>query len=600
MSPPPQPRRRRRPLLSCERLEGRLTFSGSPLAVAAEPSPVDAGGSIAAETAPQWLGPLRYEVYDGGVVVAGITEAATEAVIPPVIDGLPVTAIGAYAFFGARNLVSVTIPNTVTHIHDRAFMESGITNLTLPRSVTTIGIEAFEDCDGLTRLVIPASVVSVGRNAFEGCSNLASLSISAGIGSLPHGVFSGCTSLRNVTVPHGITGVGPYAFADCTSLTNVSLPDTVLSIGSHAFSGCTSLVGIALPGGVASLGDGVFRGCTALERIVIPRSVTTIEPDTFSGCTALSSVSLPGSVQDIGALAFYQCASLTRLSIPASVARLGNGVFGECTSLGSVDFLGSPPTIVEFYGNPAPSFDIGPDSPLVVRYRAGNSAWSAFENATFGGHAAQAVADLAGSEFGLVITVGSIEENTAVSPRRKVADVVVPDAAGKTITLMGESRGKFRVDGSRLFLRAGVQLDYESKKSYQVKLVLSDPARPEVAPATIVYRLQVLDVNEPPTGLALANVVASLPSATDMTTRIKLADLVILDDALRNNLVTLSGADARFFRVVGSQLFFRAGTTLDAARKRSYTVTIAVEDPLLTGSEPVTRTFSLDVTEAAT
>jgi len=508
MRPPPQPRRRRRPLLSCERLEDRLTFSGSPLAVAADPSPVDAGGFIAAETAPQWLGPLRYEVYDGGVVVAGITEAATEAVIPPVIDGLPVTAIGAYAFFGARNLVSVTIPNTVTHIHDRAFMESGITNLTLPRSVTTIGIEAFEDCDGLTRLVIPASVVSVGRNAFEGCSNLASLSISAGIGSLPHGVFS--------------------------------------------------------------------------------------------GCTALASVSLPGSLQDIGALAFYQCASLMRLSIPASVARVGNGVFGECTSLGAVDFLGGPPTIVDFYGNPAPSFDIGPDSPLVVRYRAGNAAWSAFENATFGGHAAQAVADLAGSEFGLVITVGSIEENTAVSLRRKVADIVVPNAAGKTITLMGESRGKFRVDGSRLFLRAGVQLDYESKKSYQVKLVLSDPARPEVAPATIVYRLQVLDVNEPPTDLALANVVASLPSATDMTTRIKLADLVILDDALRNNLVTLSGADARFFRVVGSQLFFRAGTTLDAARKRSYTVTIAVEDPLLTGSEPVTRTFSLDVTEAAT
>jgi hypothetical protein len=556
--------------------------------------------SLWGETAPQWLGPLRYEAYGKGVVITGVTEAATAAAIPPIIDGLPVTAIGSWAFFGARNLVSVTIPNTVTHIGDYAFSQSGITNLTLPRSVTSIGIEAFWDCDGLTRLVIPESVFSIGRNAFAGCSNLASLTIPAGIGSLAHGVFSGCTSLRSVTVPHGITSVGPYAFADCTSLASVSLPDTVRTIGSHAFSGCTAIAGIAIPGSVASLGDGSFRGCTALERIVIPRSVTTIEPDTFSGCTALSSVSLPGSVQDIGALAFYRCTSLTQLSIPSSVARLGNGVFMECTALAAVDFLGGPPTIVDFFGEPAPSFDIGPDSPLVVRYRDGNASWSAFANSTFGGHATQAVADLAGSQLGLVIAVGSIEENTPASPRRKVADIVVPDAAGKTITLVGESRGKFRVDGSRLFLRAGVQLDYETQKSHQVKLVLSDPARPEVAPSTIVYRLQVLDVNEPPTGLAIANAVASLPSATDTTARTKLADLVITDDGLRNNVVTLSGADARSFRVVGSQLFLRAGTTLDAARKRFYTLTITVEDPLLTVSEPVKRTFSLDVTDAAT
>jgi len=593
-------RQTRRPLLACERLEDRLAFSGVPLATPADFAAVDAIPAIAGETTPQWLGPLCYEVYGSGVVIAGVAEAATEAVIPPVIDGLPVTAIGTYAFFGARNLVNVTIPNTITHIHDYAFMESGVTKLTIPRSVTSIGIQAFWDCDGLTRLVIPDSVVTLGRNAFEGCSNLASLTLPAGIGSLAHGVFAGCTSLKSVTIPHGITSVGPYAFSNCTSLASVSLPDTVLSIGSHAFSSCTSLAGIALPGGVASIGDGAFRDCTALERITIPRSVTTIEPDTFSGCTSLVGVSLPGSVRDIGTLAFYRCTSLTRLSIPASVAKLGNGVFMECTSLGSVDFLGGPPTIVDFFGEPAPSFDIGPSSPLVVRYRAGNDAWSAFDNTTFGGHATQAVVDLAGSQLGLTITVGALAENTAVSPRRKVADIVVPDAAGKTITLVGESRGKFRVDGSLLFLRAGVQLDYETQKSHQVKLVLSDPASPDVAPATLIYRLQVLDVNEPPTGLALANVVASLPSATDTTTRIKLADLVIADDELRNNVVTLSGTDARSFRVVGLQLFLRAGTTLDAARKRSYTVTITVEDPLLTGSEPVTRTYSLEVTDAAT
>ena len=55
-----------------------------------------------------------------------------------------VTSIGGDAFFGCRDLTTITIPN----------------------SVTSIGSEAFADCSGLTSITIPSSVTSIGYCSF--------------------------------------------------------------------------------------------------------------------------------------------------------------------------------------------------------------------------------------------------------------------------------------------------------------------------------------------------------------------------------------------------------------------------------------------------
>lgn len=54
----------------------------------------------------------------------------------------------------------------------RAFAESGVSGVTLPEGVTTIGPEAFSGCTGLRKLVIPASVTTVGAGALNGCRQL--------------------------------------------------------------------------------------------------------------------------------------------------------------------------------------------------------------------------------------------------------------------------------------------------------------------------------------------------------------------------------------------------------------------------------------------
>ena len=75
---------------------------------------------------------------------------------------------------------------------------SGLTRMTIPNSVTSIGNYAFYNCSGLTRITIPNSVTSIGEYAFSGCSGLKSVTIGNGVTSIDYGAFDGCGGLEKV------------------------------------------------------------------------------------------------------------------------------------------------------------------------------------------------------------------------------------------------------------------------------------------------------------------------------------------------------------------------------------------------------------------
>lgn len=83
--------------------------------------------------------------------LTGYSGAATSVAVPAALGGVPVTAIGARAFADRRDLVSVTLPDSVSAIGKAAFSGcAGLTSLALPASVAEIGADAFSGCDGLT------------------------------------------------------------------------------------------------------------------------------------------------------------------------------------------------------------------------------------------------------------------------------------------------------------------------------------------------------------------------------------------------------------------------------------------------------------------
>ncbi len=110
-----------------------------------------------------------------------------------------------------------------------------------------------------------------------------------------------------------------------------------------------------------------------------------------------------------------------------------------------------------------------------------------------------------------------------------------------------------------------------------------------------------LTLNGAPTALSLANITPSLDENTSTASRIKVADIVIADDDLGSNVISLSGPDAASFEVVGTALFLKAGTVLNFEAKTFYAVKVRVADPALPGSDPLTSDYSLailDVNEA--
>ena len=167
---------------------------------------------------------------------------------------------------------------------------SGLTSLTLPSGVTSIGKSAFSGCSGLTSLTIPSGVTSIGDWAFADCSGLTSLTIPSGVTEIGDRTFEDCSGLTSLTIPSSVTSIGDWAFADCSGLTSLTIPSSVTSIGNQTFYGCSGLTSLTLPSGVTKIGWGAFEGCSGLTSLAIPSSVTSIEGEAFKGCSRLTSI----------------------------------------------------------------------------------------------------------------------------------------------------------------------------------------------------------------------------------------------------------------------------------------------------------------------
>ena len=247
------------------------------------------------------------------------------AAFTSIIVGDSVTSIGEYAFCNCQNLTSVTIGDSVTKIGTTAFQScdslqefKGKFASTDHRSLIIDGIINFLAPAGLTEYTIPDSVTSIKRGVFQSCSSLTSITVPDSVTEIEESAFRGCEKLKNVIIGNGVTTIHNYTFYDCDWLTSVTIGNSVKEIGSYAFSSCNSLASVTIGNSVKEIEDHAFSSCSSLTSITIPDGVTTIGYSAFYECKRLESVYCkPTTPPSLGSGAFNNNASGRVIYVPA-------------------------------------------------------------------------------------------------------------------------------------------------------------------------------------------------------------------------------------------------------------------------------------------
>ncbi len=113
---------------------------------------------------------------------------------------------------------------------------------------------------------------------------------------------------------------------------------------------------------------------------------------------------------------------------------------------------------------------------------------------------------------------------------------------------------------------------------------------------TAPLSISITDVNEPPT-VSLTNTTTTFPEDQDTSIAIKVADIVITDDALGTNDLSLTGADAALFEIVGTELRLIAGAALDFETNPDLDVTVVVDDTMVGATPDDTAPLSISITD---
>lgn len=248
--------------------------------------------------------------------------------------------IQANAFAGAEGVTEVSLPASVTEIGDYAFdfmfglgqvnvdadnavyaSKDGVlfdkqmqtliiypqgakaTSYATPESVTEIATAAFANNQHLVDVTLNEGIVTLGDYAFNDSPALQTVTLPSTLKDMGASTFTYCTALQDITIPSGVAYVPDYAFGECAALSDVTLQSGVQEIGVASFIGCTALEGITLPSTLKLIYNGAFQR-SGLKEIDVPEGVTALDINTFSYSTNLKNVTLPSTLTSVGGDSF--------------------------------------------------------------------------------------------------------------------------------------------------------------------------------------------------------------------------------------------------------------------------------------------------------
>ena len=177
---------------------------------------------------------------------------------------------------------------TITSIGDGAFESTSLTSLTIPNTITHIGLAAFACCSSLTSATIQEGVTELWQT-FNQCTSLINVTLPNSLRVLGDFTFWGCTSLTSIEIPDGVEIISANCFAFDSGLTSISFGKGLKTIDGYAFYSC-NLISVTIPDNVEKIGDGSFKENSSLISVTLGRGIKSIGCESFRSCSQLSTI----------------------------------------------------------------------------------------------------------------------------------------------------------------------------------------------------------------------------------------------------------------------------------------------------------------------
>lgn len=131
---------------------------------------------------------MEYAAFQGCDALSGEIDLSNLEVIP------------GHAFCYDPNITSVVTCPTLRSIGDWAFIWAGISTISLPETLNSIGTYTFYKSSLSGTVALPDSLTQLGASAFSGCEKVEAIQIGSGLTDIPKDAFDGCTNLKTITV----------------------------------------------------------------------------------------------------------------------------------------------------------------------------------------------------------------------------------------------------------------------------------------------------------------------------------------------------------------------------------------------------------------
>ena len=223
---------------------------------------------------------------------------------PPAWTNWTSVAIYAGAFTNCENIASVTIPAN--------------------RRASLLFPDSYEN---LVRVQVATNIPALVGLAFEGCSSLETVSLPESVTNIGVRAFADCTALRSLDLPDAVETIGSGAFSNCAALASFSFPSNLAMVGARIFEDCPALAAVEIPEGVTNIGVRAFANCTNLAEVAFPDSLVKIDVGAFSNCTALANLEFPETLTTVAGYAFAECHSITNVDFAMYFSTVTNFVF---------------------------------------------------------------------------------------------------------------------------------------------------------------------------------------------------------------------------------------------------------------------------------